>query len=398
MSRQLQAAETEFTQPAGKETVFMAEKAIYERFIAWLDKAWWHLPVSEHLFPSIRAFFKPDEAELLTGFPLIPTELKDLAALKGMAPNDLSARLDPLVKKGAVWRTEKDPCAFYHLNDAFFIFFRGPFYAIHPDQGAKAMASPLNRYVRDGLMDQLALAHTKPLRAIPINKTIEDPRRILAYEHVLGFVESEDFIPVSKCACRQRKRMDPEAAACKHPEEVCLHFRDLARYLVEIGLSRRITKEEAKRILQLAADAGLVHALSNRQEGADTICNCCKCSCVFFESYHVLKQGKSHDFSNFRVKINQPTCKACGLCVERCPVQALRLADSTLAQNERGQAATLDVDRCLGCGVCVHKCPTQSLILERREEIHHPPQDSREWMKRWIWDHKQAARTGPAKI
>ncbi len=315
----------------------MSEKAIFAGFIAWLDKAWWHLPASEHLFPSIMAFLKPDEAELLTGFPFMPAELKDIAALKGMAPHELMARLDPLAKKGAVWRTERGRRIFYYLNDAFFIFFRGPFYAIDHDQAARAMAPPLNRYLHDGLMDQLALAHTKPLRAIPIDKTIEDPRRI--------------------------------------------------------------TKEETKDILALAADAGLVHAVSNRRQEADTICNCCTCSCVFLESYHVLKQQKSRDFSNYRVKINQTTCKACGLCVERCPVQALTLADCALAGNERGEAATLDVDRCLGCGVCVHKCPTQSLILERREEIHHPPEDAREWMKRWITDHKQtrAGRTGTAK-
>jgi electron transport complex protein RnfB len=373
----------------GKEK-FMSEKEIYAGFIAWLDRSWWRLPASEHLIPSIMAFFKPDEAELLTGFPFMPMELEEIAALKVMTPHELRARLDPLAKRGAVWRTERGHHVFYHLNDAFFIFFRGPYYAIDHDQAARAMASPLNRYLRDGLMDQLASAQTKPLRAIPINKTIEDMRRILPYEDVMEFVESQDFFAVSKCACRQRKRMDPDSVACNHPEEVCLHFRDLARYLVDNGLSRRITKEETKDILELAADAGLVHAVSNRLQGADTICNCCRCSCVFLECYQVLKQEKSHDFSNYRVKINQTTCRACGLCVERCPVQALTLAKCAVAQNERGEAATLDVDRCLGCGVCVHKCPTQSLILERRQEIHHPPEDSREWMNRWISDHKQA--------
>jgi electron transport complex protein RnfB len=372
----------------------MSEDESYARFIAWLDKAWFHLPASEHLFPTFEAFFTPDEAELLTGFPFMPTELKDLAPIKGRDPRELQASLDGLARRGAVWRMERSGRIYYNLNDAFFIFFRGPYYAIHPDQAAKAMAPPLNRYFHDGLMDQLAPAHTKALRAIPINKTIEDPRRILPYEDVMGVVESQDFFAVSKCACRQRKRVDPDAAACKHPEEVCLHFKDLAHYLVDNGLAREITKEEAKEILDVAADAGLVHAVSNRQQGADTICNCCKCSCAFFESYHVLKQDKSHDFSNYRVKINRATCKACGLCVERCPVRALRLDPCPLEANTRGEAATLDADRCLGCGVCVHKCPTKSLILVRREEIHHPPEDMREWMKRWIIDHRHVGAGG----
>jgi formate hydrogenlyase subunit 6/NADH:ubiquinone oxidoreductase subunit I len=241
------------------------------------------------------------------------------------------------------------------------------------------------------LMDQLAPVRTKPLRTIPIAKTVEDPRRIMPYEDVMAVVESQDFLSVSKCACRQRKRVDPGSARCEHPEEVCLHFGDLAHYLVGSGLSREVTKEEAKEVLKVAADAGLVHATSNRQKDADTICNCCKCCCVFFESYHVLKHEKSHDFSNYRLRINSETCKACGLCVQRCPVQALRIEDSPLAKNDQGKAATLiNSDQCLGCGVCVYKCPTQSLFLEPRGEIQEPPKDAREWITRLIMDQKQA--------
>lgn len=373
----------------------MSVNEIYSRFIAWLDKGWWHLPASEHLLPSIKAFFTPEEAALLTGFPFKPTELKELANLKGVERGDLMAKLDALAKKGAVGRMERGSTLLYHLNDAFFIFFRGPFSAIHLDQAAKAMAPPLNRYFHDGLMDQLVSIHTKALRTIPIAKTVEDPRSITPYEDVMSVVESQDFLSVSNCACRQRKRVDPASAQCEHPEEVCLHFGDLAHYLVDNGLSREITKEEAKDILKVAADAGLVHAISNRQKDVDTICNCCKCSCLFFESYHVLKHQKSHDFSNYRLKISPETCQACGLCVQRCPVQVLSLEDSPLAKNQRSKAATLiNPDQCLGCGVCVHKCPTQSLYLEPRAEIQHPPKDAREWITRLAMDQKQAEVTG----
>jgi len=118
------------------------------------------------------------------------------------------------------------------------------------------MAPSLNRYVRDGLMDQLAPVGTRPLRTIPIGGTIEDRRRIAPYEDVMGIVESQNFIAVSNCACRQRKRADSNSAPCQHPEEVCLHFGDLAHYLVDNGLSRQISKEEAKDILKSSAEAG----------------------------------------------------------------------------------------------------------------------------------------------
>jgi formate hydrogenlyase subunit 6/NADH:ubiquinone oxidoreductase subunit I len=158
---------------------------------------------------------------------------------------------------------------------------------------------------------------------------------------------------------------------------------------VDNGLGREVTKEETKEILKQAAESGLVHAISNWQQSADTICNCCKCCCLFMDAYHILNHNKSHDASNYRVRITASKCKACGLCVDRCPMDALRLEDSAEATSKEGKAALLDQGKCLGCGVCVYKCPTQSLILELREEISHPPKDAREWMGRFMADCKQ---------
>jgi Na+-translocating ferredoxin:NAD+ oxidoreductase subunit B len=244
-------------------------------------------------------------------------------------------------------------------------------------------------------MDQLAPVRTKPLRTVPIGKTVEDPRRIAPYEDVMVVVESQNFLAVSRCACRQRKRVDPNSAKCEHPEEVCLHFGALAHYLVDNGLSREISKEEAKEILKAAAEAGLVHAISNRQKDVDTVCNCCKCCCVFFESYHVLKHEKSHDFSSYRLRTTPETCKACGLCAQLCPVQALSIEDSPLAKNKERKAAKLiHSNRCLGCGVCANKCPTQSLLLEPRAQTQEPPKDALEWRTKLVMDQKQVQGAG----
>ncbi len=372
----------------------MSDGRVYEELAAWLNKAWWGMPASEHLMPTLKAFYSPEEAEMLTGVPFRNTDLATLAEIKGMEPAALSRRLDALARRGAVWRSEKGGKVRYKLNDSFFTFLRGPFWSDDPDPRTRATATPLNRYFRDGFMDQFADAHTKGLRAIPIDKTVEDPRRVLPYEDVVRYVESQDYRTVSNCPCRQRKNLDPDSPDCEHPVEVCLHFGALGRYIVENGLGREITREETLGILKKAAESGLVHAISNWQEGADTICNCCRCCCLFFEAYHVLEHDKSHDVSNYRVRTNPETCKACGLCVERCPMDALELRESPLAANKDGLAAVVTPERCLGCGVCVYKCPTKSLVLERRMEEIPPPKDAREWMERWYRDKQDAADGG----
>lgn len=369
----------------------MSDQEVYTRFIEWLGKTWWRLPKSEHLIPTVKAFYTPEEAELLTDMPFKGRPLEELAAMKGVDPEELAPKLDALARRGAVWRSVKGGSVRYKLNDSFFTFMRGAFWAEQPDKGTKASARPLNKYFYDGFMDQFSSVHTKGLRTIPINKTVEDPRRILPYEDVVQYVDSQDYFTVSCCPCRQRKNLDPDSPDCEHPLEVCLHFGQLGHYIVDNGLGREISKEETKDILGQAAESGLVHAISNWEQGADTICNCCKCCCLFFEAYHVLKHDKSHDVSNYRVRVNEETCKACGLCVQRCSMGALGLRESPRATNKEGKVASLQPEQCIGCGVCVYKCPTKSLILERRGEIYHPPKDVRVWMERYLDDQKAAS-------
>ncbi len=366
----------------------LQKKARYEALIAWLRKAWWGLPESKHLMPTIQSFYTPEEADLLTGMPFSGRSLEELAQKKGMAPEILALKLDALARRGAVWRSQKGESIRYSLNDSFFVLLRGPYWAAEPDEATRTTARPLNKYFYDGFMDQFKVAHVKGLRTIPIHRTVQDPRRILPYEDVVRFVETQDYCTVSHCPCRQRKRFDSDAKVCDHPLDVCLHFGRLGRYIVDNGLGREITREETKGILRESAESGLVHAISNWQEGADTICNCCKCCCLFFEAYHVLKHNKSHDVSNYRVRTTPETCKACGLCVERCPMEAFTLATSAKSTNKKGMVAELIPDKCIGCGVCVYKCPTKSLILTHREETIDPPLNAREWMNHWYADQK----------
>ena len=139
-------------------------------------------------------------------------------------------------------------------------------------------------------------------------------------------VDKYEYHTVSYCCCRLRYNLDPEYPDTPFPLETCLHFDELGRYCVKNGLGREITKEETREILKRSADAGLVHGLQNTEEAPETICNCDLEYCnVAFRPYHVLGFGRSMDRSNYAVHVTPETCKACGLCVKRCPMDAIQL-------------------------------------------------------------------------
>ncbi|MBU2549851.1 MAG: 4Fe-4S binding protein [Proteobacteria bacterium] len=371
----------------------MTDKETYQRFIDWFRRTWWDLPESVHLHPMIETYLTPEEVDLLTNIPHSSQGIEEIARTKGMAPETLEPRLRALANRGMIYESSREGSVRYRLNDSFFAMLRAALWPGRTDEATKNSAPHINRYFLDGWMDQYAEVHLKGLRALPIDRTIEDKREIMPHEDVVHVVDDKKYFCVTTCPCRHRHNLDPDMPDCPHPTEVCLHFDELAHYIVNNGLGREITREETRDILKKAADSGLVHGVSNWKDGVDTICNCCSCCCMWFESFHKLGHSASMDASNYRIQVRPETCKACALCVKRCPVDALQLRVSPQARNKFGKAAVLDPDRCIGCGVCSHKCPSQSLRLVPKDqaELTEPPRDPREYMKHYLADRKAAA-------
>jgi Pyruvate/2-oxoacid:ferredoxin oxidoreductase delta subunit len=189
---------------------------------------------------------------------------------------------------------------------------------------------------------------------ITIGEKIEDPRAVLPFDVVSRMVRNERVIAVADCYCRRTKTILGEGCSC--PAETCMYFNELAALQLNAGRARPIDTEEAIRILGMAADAGLVHSISNCKGRISCICACCKHSCGIMKSM-ALGFRTGGGVSRYEVVFAPEKCDQCGICVDVCPTVAVSL----------NGGLHVDVERCIGCGLCVYKCPVESLSLTWRE-------------------------------
>jgi len=364
----------------------VSDREIYAGLIEHLRDWIFDLPESKLLMPMLEMRFTPEEAEFLAGFPHMPTTIEQLSERYGLSTGELQGIMQPMMRKGFIYRVEGRSAVRYSLPDSLFVFYRMPGWRGEEGAWNRELAPLINRYYIDYMGADILGHPTKILRAIPVAHTVADTRRILPYEDILDFMEREEYHTVSTCACRHRHNLDPDFETCEHETENCLHFGRLGRYIVQNDMGREISREETLEILEAAAEAGLVHSISNTREGMDTICNCCSCCCLMLEPVKSLPSPqRGHQRSNYMLDINHDTCKACGLCAKRCPVDALELKDKEGVPkvDESGKKlkakdikeVVYQPDLCIGCGVCVYKCPTQSLSLVHRETEEDIPQN-----------------------
>lgn len=312
----------------------------------------------------LKKLFTEEEARMYLDLTLELESAKEVAARTGRDPAEAERVLQGMMKKGLVFprfpKKEGEP--FYYAAAPF----AHGIFEHQLKRMDRELALLIEEYFREGFVTKLVL----PMRTVPVSTAVADGKSIAPYDDVRRIIKSKDRISLSECVCL----VQHEAAghACSQPREVCMGFDFYADYYVATGMGRWATREEALARLDECEEAGLIPQFSN-SENPEALCNCCPECCGALRLLKMSPEPGLVAATNHYAELNADLCTACGICVDRCRMDAITLGD---------EVAEINRKRCIGCGLCVSTCPEDALsLMEKPESERTVPPGRCDFMK-----------------
>ncbi|MGI6221953.1 MAG: ATP-binding protein, partial [Coriobacteriales bacterium] len=218
--------------------------------------------------------------------------------------------------------------------------------------------------------------------AVPCTQDVVADEKILLSDDYREIINNSDVICVIPCSCRAMRRVldgytdkpaaedlpDAYTESCGHPLETCMGFGDEAQYMIDRGIGRQLTKEEALAIIQRSVDLGMIIQNITTKNTA-WICSCHGDCCGILGNYlaigpDLMKQSPIYqNLSHYELNYDKDACIQCGACVERCPMGAIEM-------DADGYPEVTGI--CMRCGECGVTCPVSARTLTLKDASERP--------------------------
>ena len=305
----------------------------------------------------LKKLFTPEDAELTLQLKNEAEEVPAIADRIGMDPATAGEKLEDMAKRGLIFRLrEKDNILYRPISFVVGIY---EFQLNRLDLDFVKMWEEYVPYL--GMT--LAPLENKQLRIAPVDSAVEDLRAVETYNRVRDLVKEQELVAMMPCICRRKEGM--LGNPCDRPEDLCFSFGQFGQYVLDNEMGKRISTEEALKLLDLAEESALVLSPSNTQELA-FVCCCCGCCCGQLKRLKMLPNPADFCQSYYLARIDPDSCTACGDCMDRCQVDAIK---------EGATVMEVEPARCIGCGLCVPTCPTEAIELVAKEDPKTPARD-----------------------
>ena len=339
---------------------------VYKRLAARYNEHAIGAPPTREFMNILKLNFNPAEAEIAADLPIRNLEVEEIAKDLDRDKQELQTILDDLARRGLVYKSGSGSSPKYRLLPTLYGIFQTAFWPGRDNVLARKLGTQWTRYYKKDWGEEVMgeKAGVPNMRVIPVNTAVASPSSlVIPFEIAEEMIDGSKYQSLAHCPCRMSRRMAYEG--CDYPLEVCLHFGWVARFQIEQGLAKKISKKEAVEILHFSEEQGLVHLADNHAGELSSVCNCCSCCCMFIQGLTAFEFPHALARANYYMEIDQEKCKKCGLCSERCPVEAVAYT--------RTEVPVVDSDRCIGCGVCRPTCPTEAARLVRKREEESTP-------------------------
>lgn len=304
----------------------------------------------------LEKFFTPEEAEMVMHLTPLPEPVPAIAQRAGMEAAKAAEMLESIASRGNIFRIRAGDQVLYMAMS-----FLPGIYEFHLKSMDRELAELFHAYA-PYIARAWAELKIKPKRVIPVEAAVEAEKEVATYDRVREMVRGYTDIAVADCICRVERGL--LGRECERPLETCLVFGPFATaYYVENGIGRRISVKECLEILDKAEEAALVLYPSN-SEDIINICCCCSCCCNELRALKMHERPADQVLSTYMATIDPDLCTACGICLERCQMEALI---------EGEECVEVNAARCIGCGLCASTCPDDAVRMELKTNAGGPP-------------------------
>jgi len=312
----------------------------------------------------LKKLFTPEQAELAMKLGKEAEEVGAIAARIGMDAAALGWQLEEMAQKGLIFRVrDKDRVSYQAYQ------FLVGVYEFQLNRLDKEFCELFEEYLPH-IGTTLMTLKTKQLRVIPVESAVESAPAVAPYNKIRELVKEQEVIGIAQCICRQERGI--LGKPCAKPHETCFSFGDFGRFYMDNHMARAISTDEALRILDQAEEAGLVLNPSNTQK-LEWLCCCCTCCCPTLKFVRMMPRPADWVRSYYQAEIAADLCTACGVCVERCQMAAIK---------EGPDFAEMIEGRCIGCGLCVSACPVEAISLQPKPDMEAPPASLSETLRK----------------